>query len=106
MNIEVRDRKPVARVPVKQMVADCDIHPRIKGEKELFPYLEKRWQDHSRPSASCRARAFVGGRAYPKGRAERVAPRRLAAERRPAGQRPAVPASSNCSTATTSHSAC
>ena len=66
MNIEVRDRKPVARVPVKQMVADCDIHPRIKGEEALFPFLEKRWQDHLKTFGILSRQGYVGGRAYPK----------------------------------------
>ncbi len=67
MNIEVRDRKPAARVtPSKQKIADCDIHPRIKSEKDLFPFLEKRWQQHLQTFGMLSRQGFVGGRAYPK----------------------------------------
>ena len=67
MNIEVRDRKGVARAtPVKQRVFDCDIHPRIKSEKDLYPFLEQRWQRHLETFGFLSRQGFMGGKAYPK----------------------------------------
>jgi predicted TIM-barrel fold metal-dependent hydrolase len=67
MNIEVRDRTPVSRVtPQKLKVADCDIHPRVKTMKDLYPWLEKRWQRHLETFGIISRQGYVGARAYPK----------------------------------------
>jgi uncharacterized protein len=66
MNIEVRDRKPLAGAPVKQTIADCDIHPRVKSEKDLHPFLEKRWQRHLETFGMIPRQGIMGSKAYPK----------------------------------------
>ena len=35
-----------ARSAVATGFIDCDIHPALKSPKALYPYLEKRWQEH------------------------------------------------------------
>jgi len=32
----------------KLKIIDCDIHPSLRSREDLFPFLEKRWQDHLR----------------------------------------------------------
>jgi hypothetical protein len=48
-------------------IADCDIHQSPKlGMKGLYPYLEKRWQDHLEMFGPLPKQAFEAGPAYPK----------------------------------------
>ncbi len=52
----------------KLAIADCDIHPSPKSvEKEVFPYLEKRWQDHYNTYGLLLRQPYQNGPAYPKG---------------------------------------
>jgi predicted TIM-barrel fold metal-dependent hydrolase len=69
MNVQVLDRAHVApRSAAALAIADCDIHPYPKSiKKELFPFLEKRWQDHYDTYGMLRRQGFQGGPAYPKG---------------------------------------
>ena len=43
MNVQVAVRE-AGRQAVAQAIADCDIHPYPKSPKELYPFLERRWQ--------------------------------------------------------------
>jgi hypothetical protein len=45
MNVQVAVRE-AGRQAVAQAIADCDIHPYPKSPKELYPFLERRWQRH------------------------------------------------------------
>lgn len=58
---------PTAAAKAKMAVADCDLHPTPNTVKELFPYLERRWQDHVRQFGTLRRHGFQAGPAYPKG---------------------------------------
>lgn len=52
----------------KLAIADCDIHPSPKSvEVEIYPYLEKRWQDHYETYGMLLRQPFQAGPAYPKG---------------------------------------
>lgn len=57
-----------ATTTTRLAIADCDIHqsPRL-GMKGLFPYLEKRWQEHLETFGPLPKQAFETGPAYPKG---------------------------------------
>jgi predicted TIM-barrel fold metal-dependent hydrolase len=49
-------------------IADCDVHV-VPGDqkKELFPFLEKRWQDYMSTYGLRPRQGFASGPAYPKG---------------------------------------
>ncbi|MCS0494627.1 amidohydrolase [Ancylobacter sp. MQZ15Z-1] len=48
-------------------VADCDIHPTVNGYRDLYPYLEKRWQTHLQTYGAKVRHGYQRGAAYPKG---------------------------------------
>lgn len=61
---------PGAEVQAQQKlaIADCDIHPSPKSvEKEVYPFLEKRWRDHYETYGLLLRQPFQNGPAYPKG---------------------------------------
>lgn len=52
----------------KLAIADCDIHPSPRSvEREIFPFLEKRWQDHYKTYGLLPRQPYQNGPAYPKG---------------------------------------
>jgi predicted TIM-barrel fold metal-dependent hydrolase len=66
MNVELKPR-PVAAAAVQQALADCDLHPTPKSqEKEVFPFLEKRWQDHLKTYGALPRVGFATESQYPK----------------------------------------
>jgi len=49
-------------------IADCDVHVvPADMKKELFPFLEKRWQDYMASYGSRPRQPYLSGPAYPKG---------------------------------------
>ena len=50
----------------KLATADCDIHPQRNSDKDLHPYLEKRWIEHMQMFGSRPRQAYQSGPAYPK----------------------------------------
>jgi predicted TIM-barrel fold metal-dependent hydrolase len=67
MNVDVLKRsgaQPVAQS--KLAIADCDIHPRTLGHKALYPWMEKRWQDHLETFGATFRQPWEQGPAYPK----------------------------------------
>jgi len=72
MNVQVavREAGPKA-APAKLAIADCDLHPYPKSiKKELYPFLEKRWQTHLETYGMRTRQGFASGPAYPKGQPE------------------------------------
>ena len=68
MSVDVLDRKTAqAGGKAKLAIADCDIHPSVKSNKELYPFLEKRWQQHLETYGILRRVGYQTGPAYPKG---------------------------------------
>jgi hypothetical protein len=68
MNVQLSERP--TRVPPhasKLATADCDIHPQRNSNKDIFPYLSKRWQEHYALFGSRPRQAYQQGPAYPKG---------------------------------------
>ena len=63
----------VLNAPEKQSqsalaIADCDIHVvPADMKKELFPFLEKRWQDYMATYGARPRQPYITGPAYPKG---------------------------------------
>ena len=86
MTIEVLER-PAGESAAESdtRIADCDIHPSPKSlEREIYPFLEKRWQRHLERYGARPRQPFLNGPAYPKGQPD--AARRDAYP--PAGGRP------------------
>ena len=106
MNVQVTSRPddPAGRRASKLAIADGDIHPQRNSDKDLFPYLEQRWLEHGEDLRLAAAAGVSGRAGLSEGPAERLAPRRLAAE---AAARAAAWRScrSSCWTRTTSSSA-
>ncbi|WP_270933643.1 amidohydrolase family protein [Falsiroseomonas oryzae] len=46
MSTNTLERSAVAAKP-KLSLVDCDIHPNLKSEAELFPFMERRWVEHA-----------------------------------------------------------
>ncbi len=68
MNVDVLGRTGV--VPVNQSklaIADCDIHPRVRGLQALSPWLAKRWQEHIALFGAPQRQPQATGPAFPKG---------------------------------------
>lgn len=69
MNVQTLPKgsvEPVAQA--KLAIADCDIHPTPKSiPKEIYPHLEKRWQQHHATYGFLRRQGYASGPAYPKG---------------------------------------
>ncbi len=68
MNVDIRDRSATRATAANRLaIADCDIHHSpAAGMKGLFPYMEKRWQDHLATYGALPRQAFQSGPAYPK----------------------------------------
>ena len=63
MNVQVavREAGPQA-APAKLAIADCDLHPYPKSiKKELYPFLEKRWQTHLETYGMRTRQGFASG---------------------------------------------
>jgi predicted TIM-barrel fold metal-dependent hydrolase len=69
MNIQVLPHKSSdPHASAKLAIADCDIHPYPKSvQKELYPFMEKRWQAHLETYGLLRRQPYPVGPAYPKG---------------------------------------
>lgn len=67
MNVQVTARPlPQAANQSKLATADCDIHPQRSSDKDLHPFLEKRWIEHMQMFGSRPRQAYQAGPAYPK----------------------------------------
>ena len=67
MNVDIRDRRTVGSdAASKPAIADCDIHPYPK-DKELYRFLEPRWQRHLETYGTRPRQGYQVGPAYPKG---------------------------------------
>ncbi len=67
MNVDVLTRpegKPAAES--RLAIADCDIHPRTKGYKSLYPWLSKRWQEYVETFGVTYRQPWQKGPAFPK----------------------------------------
>ena len=69
MNVQVLPQRSDESANATQLgIADCDIHPTPKSvQKEVFPFLEKRWQEHYATYGMLRRQGYQSGPAYPKG---------------------------------------
>jgi len=68
MNVDVRDRTGLwPAVHARLAIADCDIHPRVRSYKDLYPWLAKRWQDHLETFGASHHQGMEKGPAFPKG---------------------------------------
>ena len=67
MNVQVREA-PTQQPPAASRVgvADCDIHPATRSEKDLHPWLERRWIDHLATFGKTARQGWQAGPAYPK----------------------------------------
>src|SRR3546814_20661844 len=86
MTVQVLDR-PTPRQPAatRLAIADCDIHPSPKSlQKEVYPFLDRRWQHHLETYGAPPRHGSPSGPAYPKGPPD-DAPR---AASPPGGRRP------------------
>ncbi len=67
MNVDVLGRtlvRPAAQS--KLAIADCDIHPRVRGYKDVYPWLARRWQEHLEVFGASHRQPMEKGPAFPK----------------------------------------
>ena len=67
MNVQIT-RKPLPEPAnsSKLATADCDIHPARRSDKDLHPYMERRWIEHMQTFGARPRQAYEAGPAYPK----------------------------------------
>ena len=65
MNVQRRDAV-VAFAASRLGVADCDIHPATRTERDLHPWLERRWIEHMAQFGRPARHGWAVGPAYPK----------------------------------------
>ncbi|HEY0418058.1 MAG TPA: amidohydrolase family protein, partial [Acetobacteraceae bacterium] len=61
---EVLDRATDA--PAKLRIIDSDIHPSLRSEKDLNPFLSARWRQHIAEYGKLSHRPYVGRNTYPR----------------------------------------
>jgi predicted TIM-barrel fold metal-dependent hydrolase len=66
MNVQTRG-KPAAPARSQVAIADCDIHPAVRSQEDLNPWLSRRWQAHLAEFGAGRRLGMQNGPAYPKG---------------------------------------
>jgi predicted TIM-barrel fold metal-dependent hydrolase len=67
MNVDVLNRSGIQPAAQSKLaIADCDIHPRTKGYKALYPWLSQRWQAHIEAFGATYRQPWEKGPAYPK----------------------------------------
>ncbi|ODU62003.1 MAG: hydrolase [Acetobacteraceae bacterium SCN 69-10] len=67
MNVQIRDIQAADPAAGSRMaIADGDIHPARKSDRELFPWLAKRWQDELAGIGQRYRQPYQSGPAYPK----------------------------------------
>ena len=67
MNVQLRDTPTTANPAASRLaIGDCDIHPATKTDKELHPWLERRWIDHIAQFGRPARHGWQVGPAYPK----------------------------------------
>ena len=50
----------------KLKIIDCDIHPSLRSREDLFPFLEKRWQEHLKTYGGHIRTPFTSTTPYPR----------------------------------------
>src|ERR1700751_1988087 len=50
----------------KLKIIDCDIHPSLRSREDLFPFLEKRWQEHLKTYGAHIRNPFTSTTPYPR----------------------------------------
>jgi uncharacterized protein len=67
MNVQVLDDRAMTSVKTAKLpIGDGDIHPRPRSDKELYPFLEQRWQRHLQMFGMVRRQGYQSGPEYPK----------------------------------------
>jgi uncharacterized protein len=68
MNVEVSTPPSQPTVAAsRQAVADCDIHPAVRRDSDLHPWLAKQWRDYLAEYGGMRRVGMESGPVYPKG---------------------------------------
>lgn len=69
MNVQLRNQPAIPKTSTGRLaIADCDIHPYPASmERDVYPFLEKRWQRHLETYGLRPRQGFASGPAYPKG---------------------------------------
>jgi predicted TIM-barrel fold metal-dependent hydrolase len=67
MGVELLEPQVSRPADSRLAIADCDIHPARRSHKDLYPFMEKRWQEHLETFGVRLRQAYQAGPAYPKG---------------------------------------
>ena len=86
MNIEVAPAERAPRRP-RSKIVDCDFHPEELRSRSCKPFLSNQWWEHLQTYGTRPRHGYSEGLSLSEDDAAGVAPRRLAAGRRPAGER-------------------
>ena len=47
-------------------IIDCDVHPSIHAQSDLYPFMEKRWQEHMKTYGGHLRTPYMGTTPYPR----------------------------------------
>ena len=71
MNVDLKVRPAAASPSVARVgVVDCDIHPVVNSQKDMYPYLDKQWQKLLQEYGAQRRQGMQFGSLYPKSQPE------------------------------------
>ena len=65
MNINVRGQS-IDQQATRLAVVDCDIHPQMRANTDLFPFLAERWRNHMMTYGNSQRQALGETLAYPR----------------------------------------
>jgi predicted TIM-barrel fold metal-dependent hydrolase len=66
MNINVSLREPQSTAKSHLGFVDCDVHPQIRSQADLYPYLPQRWVEHAKTVGSRSRSPFGSVPNYPR----------------------------------------
>ncbi len=68
MNVQLRETTTLKAPGASRLsVADCDIHPATRSDKDLHPWLSRHWIEHIAQFGKPARHGWASGPAYPKG---------------------------------------
>src|SRR3984885_14951559 len=58
--------KEEVAAPSRLRIIDCDVHPSIHAQSDLYQFMPKRWQEHLQTSGSHLRTPYMGTTPYPR----------------------------------------
>ena len=66
MNAPVDVTQHRAEASSKYGIIDCDVHPSVRAQSDLYQFMPKRWQEHLQTYGSHLRTPYIGTTPYPR----------------------------------------